>query len=185
MAQEPFKGKGAGGMSFSRGAMPNFMAKMSQGNGALPDVGGIEGALERRRREGRELEPEDREDDAEEAPQVVDALDALTGKERRQLETAPLAGGSLRFKGDSDSAAARFQESAHKSIQEAAEAARRMAEAEAEAEAVPGKMVFNANAGERSKKKHKKGADTRPGAPSAKRLDNSKLLSFAEEDEET
>ena len=174
-------------MNFTK-AMPNFLAVMA-GGGSAPDVGGIEGALQRHAQ--REREVEDREDDEDEAPLVVDAAEALTAKERRKLEGAH-SGASLRFK-DDKSAAAKFVDSAHEHIvtaeQRQAEAAEKAAKAEAEAEAeaaASGKAhLFKAGAVRPPKLggKRKEAAAGALVAPKAKAVKNAKLLSFDEEDE--
>ena len=180
-----------GGMSFNK-AMPNFMAVMAGGSGAAPDLGGIEGAMQRHAQREREERP-DREDNEDEAPLVVDEVDALTSKERQKLEGGGKkhSGGSLKFK-DETSAAAKFSESAHDFVAEAEERRRaEQAEAEAEAEAAGGKIVFKSSAkaassSSSSSSKRKLGAEAGElkKAPKAKAVKNAKLLSFdAEEDE--
>ena len=187
------------GLNFTK-EMPNFLAVMSGGSGAAPDLGGIEGALQRHAQ--REHGEQDREDNEEEAPLVVDASEALTAKERRKLEAKPAgarSGGTLKFKGDEASSAAKFAESAYERV--AAEEAQqaeaverlRVAEAEAEAEAaMSGKAHLfkavgaSASAQQKLKGKRKHGGAEAAGAlapPRAKAVKNAKLLSFDEEDE--
>lgn len=187
------------GFSYTRDAvMPNFMQIMS-GGGAKPNLGGIEGALQRhaeKERERGERERDEREDKDDEAPLVVDAADALTAKERAKLEGKPRShsGGSLKFKEGDTSAAAKFTESAYERV--TAEAARRAeaerAAANAKAEevaAASGKAhLFNASGalGAQQKLKHagKRKAGAEAGAaPKAKAVKNAKLLSFEEDDE--
>ena len=191
--------KGSAGLNFTK-EMPNFLAVMTGGSGAAPDLGGIEGALQRHAR--KEDGEQDREDNEEEAPLVVDASEALTAKERRKLEAKPAgarAGGSLKFKGDESSSAAKFAESAFERV--AAEEAQqveaverlRAAEAEAEAEAaMSGKAHLfkaggaSASAQQKLKGKRKHGGAEGGGAvapPRPKAVKNAKLLSFDEDDE--
>ena len=169
-------------MTFTR-AVPNFLSQM-QRSGEQVDVGGIEGALARDAAKKRARADEnDREDGDDEAPVVVDATEALSSKERKKLEQKNGGSGSLKFKGDDTSAAAKFQESAHARVLE--EAARKAAvEAEEEeAKASGGKVVFRAKP--KGAGKRKAGAD---GSGSqkvgAKTLKNTKLLSFNDGDEE-
>lgn len=141
------------------------------------------GAL--KERAGR-AENEDREDRDDEAPQVVDAELALTSKERRKLEAKPrsaAAGGSLSFKGDDNSAAGRFRESAYVAVVAAEESgggASSSAAAEGEPGAAPpSRVVFKAAPIGSKPKKRKPGAG---GVPAARAVKNAKLLSFDEED---
>ena len=176
------KGKLGGGMSFTK-AVPNFMAVMAGGSGTAPELGGIEGAMQRHAQ--REERP-DRDDDEAEAPLVVDEADALTSKERQKLlHGKPRTGGTLRFK-DETSAAAKFSESAHDKMAEAEERQRvEEAAAEAEAEAAGGKIVFkskgSSSSSSSSSSKRKLSAEGK--APKPKAIKNAKLLSFEEEDE--
>ena len=101
MGDRDDKKKLQGGLNFTK-AMPNFMAKMAGGtSGSAPDLGGIEGAMQRHAARTEE-EREEREDNEDEAPIVVDAAEALTAKERKKLEakqpSSAKLGGSLRFK---------------------------------------------------------------------------------------
>jgi len=187
-------GKG-GGFTFTK-QMPNFMAIMA-GGGATPDLGGIEGALQRHaKQEGERGEPSEREDGDDEGPLVVDAAEALTAKERRKLEAKPAGarlGGSLRFKEGDTSAAAKFTDSAHERVQaeaqrqaeEAERALAREAEAQAEAAAAGKAHVFKgATAAKKSTGvKRKVGATASSGAmPKVQAVKNAKLLSFEDED---
>ena len=171
--------KKVGGMTFTK-QVPNFLRVMGQ-----QDESGIDGAV-RRHAERENVEREDRDD---EAPIVVDASLALTSKERKKLEDRGVASssGSLRFKGDDNSASSRFQESAFdvaaRAEQEEAERARR--QEEAEAEAASGKRpVFSSSAAHKAKKEKKRAAEGAAVAAVAKikKVKNKNLLSFEEED---
>ena len=177
-------GKLGNGMTFTK-ATPNFLAKMA--NAVADDAGGIEGALRRR---AERAENSDREDGEDEAPIVVDAAEALTSKERRKLEAAPGSskGGSLRFKGEDKSAASKFKESAHDHVMERARAEEEAARQREAEEAAGGRVVFSAggaskrdSAGSSKKKRSLTNAATM-GAPKAKAVKNTKLLSFDQDD---
>ena len=183
--------KMGGGMQFTR-AVPNFLGMMAGPSGQAPDVGGIEGALQRERERGAK-EPEDREDNDEEAPVVVDAAEALTEKERRKLGKMS---GSLSFKGDDTAPAAKFRESAHSRVAEAEEQRRQKAAEQAAADeaaaAESGKVVFRPGAAAAERKaaepkpgkagKRKLGGGADGSKVGAKALKNTKLLSFAEDE---
>jgi hypothetical protein len=185
MGDRDDKKKLQGGLNFTK-AMPNFMAKMAGGtSGSAPDLGGIEGAMQRHAARAEE-EREEREDNEDEAPIVVDAAEALTAKERKKLEAkqpGAKLGGSLRFKEGDTSAAAKFMESAYERVQAEEQKKAELAEAAdaaaAEAAAKAGKAVLFAGS---QKPKNKRKSDD--GQPRAKAIKNAKLLSFAEDDEE-
>ena len=186
MGDRDDKKKLQGGLNFTK-AMPNFMAKMAGGtSGSAPDLGGIEGAMQRHAARAEE-EREEREDNEDEAPIVVDAAEALTAKERKKLEakqpSSAKLGGSLRFKEGDTSAAAKFTESAFERVQAEEQKKAELAEAAdaaaAEAAAKAGKAVLFAGS---QKPKSKRKSDD--GQPRAKAIKNAKLLSFAEDDEE-
>ena len=172
--------------------MPNFLAQMTGKSEHAPQSDGIEGALQRHA--GIE-DREEREDDEDEAPLVVDEAEALTAKERRKFEAKPgssRSGGSLKFKDDDDSAAAKFTESAHDRVMaeerrraEAEREAAAEAEGEAEAAAAGKKVLFKAGGVSQQLKSGSKRSklDASSGAPRAKAVKNTKLLSFDEVDE--
>lgn len=180
--------KMGGNMTFVR-AVPNFLSQMAASSGGdAPDVGGIEGALKRHeQRRGGDDEREDREDNDDEAPIVVDSSEAMTSKERKKLDKMS---GSLTFKGDDRSAAAKFKESAHARFMEE-ERKRKLAEAaasdeaEAAAAAASGKVVFRPGAAAEKKAGKRKHAGAEGSSKvGAKALKNTKLLSFAEDEDE-
>ena len=172
--------KMGGGVNFTR-AVPDFLSQMGRG-GTVPDVGGIAGALQREERKAELSHPRgeaegDAEEAEDEAPLVVDALDALPLEARKKLEAKSSGSGTLRFKGDPTSAAAKFRDAAADRV--AAEEERRAAMAQEAETASGGKIVFKPGVDREKKKKRK-----HDGTVGAKPLKNTKLLSFAAEDDE-
>lgn len=155
-------GKGVGGMTYTR-QMPNFLQKMMQ-----QDTTGIDGAI---RRADAQPEKEEREDREDERPVVVDESEARLGKERR--------GGTLRFKGES-STAAKFKESAYERVLQAERDAAAITESgPSDVGSSSQKIIFSSGAAQK-KRKHDSAGKT--GRPAAKAVKNTKLLSFEEED---
>eukprot|EP00967_Tisochrysis_lutea_P074936 scaffold100791_cov27-Tisochrysis_lutea.AAC.1 len=137
-----------------------------------PDEGGIEVALRRHAEPPHEDERPELED---EAPQIVDELDALPSKQR----TKRIAGreGSLRFKGDDNSASAKFVDSAFSRIAHFELHQKDRPAVDAANDGSKGPHVF-------SKKIEKKRKVARDGFPTAKAVKNPGLLSFAVDDDE-
>ncbi|KAL3907880.1 MAG: hypothetical protein SGPRY_010013, partial [Prymnesium sp.] len=155
---------------------PSFLEGLREGGEE-----GISAALKRRREGDRDLEPEERSDNEEERPQIVEAAEAMTAAQRRCEEAAARRvgrqGGSLRFK---DSTAERFKECAAVRVQEVEAAASNAAlEHDEGATAASGHHVFSNTS---DMKKVGKKRTSAPGA-SAKAVKNSKLLSFAVEED--
>lgn len=125
------------------------------------------------------------------ASQIVEEEDALTSKQRAR-GGAPLPG-SLRFKGDDDSASARFVDSAFKKVAEAEAALYDPTAAQGEGEGGPseagaggssGAIVFRSGAERKAgNPAGKKRPPTKDGLPAAKAVKNPGLLSFVEDDD--
>lgn len=168
-------------MQYSKGAMPNFLAKMAAGSSqdaVAKKMDGIEGALKRK----AEHNPEDREDRDDEAPQVVDDAFAVLSKKERRAVDPQERGGSLRFK-DTASAAAKFTESAdRKIISEQQDERGEDGNSGRDVDSASGRVIFNAGAAAAasSAAARQKGE---AGKKKVKKLNNTKLLSFETEDE--
>ena len=162
-----------GGISFTK-QMPNFLQQF----GTQPDADGIEGALERH----KDRDAEDREDREDEAPLVVEALDALSSRERKK---ATGSRGAALFKGGR--AADKFQASAQRAVEEASINGGSKKEASdvtiGVEEVSGGKMIFKS-----AKLKKRAAAHPKSAQPSAKAskntIQNTKLLSFSQDDDE-
>ena len=176
-------------MTFTK-AVPDFLRQMQQAGTVATESGGASKGRRPERddfgEEGDGEEHSDSDRDGEE-PIVVDEREALTSEELRRLEKkerkAAARGGSLHFKGDGNSAEERFRETSAQA--EAAAAAAAAAAADDDAGA-GGPITFKAKAGGvASMGKRKKPRLSAGGAlPAAKAVRNSKLLSFAADEED-
>jgi hypothetical protein len=142
---------------------PNFLRNFRT------EESGIEGAL-KRYKEREAHAAESREDDEE--PQIVDAVDAMTSKERARAGASK--GGSLRFKGEDTSAAAKFVDSAYLKV---AQEKDNTAPNEAAGESTGPHVFVDARQRVEGKRKAAQGK-----LPAAKAVKNPGLLSFSADD---
>eukprot|EP00962_Isochrysis_galbana_P013323 scaffold3795_cov126-Isochrysis_galbana.AAC.20 len=142
---------------------PNFLRNFQT------EQSGIDGALQRYKdREACAAESREQEEE----PQIVDEADAMPSKERARAVASK--GGSLRFKGEDTSAAAKFVDSAYLRVAQQRDDA---APDEAASEST-GSHVF-ASARRRMEAKRKAPQNK---LPAAKAVKNPGLLSFSADD---
>jgi hypothetical protein len=144
---------------------PNFLRHFQ------PEESGIAAALRQREREAPAAESHDED----EQPQIVDEVDAMPSKERTRA--AASKGGSLRFKGDDTSAAAKFVDSAHLRVAQQQKKEEEAAPEEAAGESTGSHVFAGARRRVGAKQKAPQGK-----LPAAKAVKNPGLLSFSTDD---